>query len=51
MKAIRVHQYGGPEVMGFEDITLPEPGQGEARILYSKLTERAYRVNDRYARY
>ena len=32
MKAIRVHQYGGPEVMGFEDITLPEPGRGEARV-------------------
>ncbi|MCL4468074.1 MAG: quinone oxidoreductase [Deltaproteobacteria bacterium] len=32
MKAIRVHQYGGPEVLGYEDSTIPEPGQGEARV-------------------
>jgi NADPH:quinone reductase len=25
MKAIRVHQYGGPEVLEFEDIAAPEP--------------------------
>jgi NADPH2:quinone reductase len=32
MKAIRVHQYGGVEVMRYEDIPVPEPGAGEARI-------------------
>jgi NADPH:quinone reductase len=32
MKAIRVHQYGGVEVMRYEDIPVPEPGAGEARV-------------------
>ncbi|MEA3336471.1 MAG: quinone oxidoreductase [Chloroflexota bacterium] len=32
MKAIRVHEFGGPEVMKFEDVPLPEPGEGEARV-------------------
>ena len=32
MKAIRVRQYGGPEVLKYEEIPLPEPGAGEARV-------------------
>jgi len=32
MKAIRVHQYGGPEVLTYEEIPLPEPKAGEARV-------------------
>ena len=32
MKAIRVNEHGGPEVMSYEDVPVPEPGQGEARI-------------------
>ena len=32
MKAIRVHQFGGPEVLRYEDVPLPEPGAGEARV-------------------
>jgi NADPH2:quinone reductase len=32
MKAIRVHQYGGVEAMKYEDIPVPEPGAGEARV-------------------
>ena len=31
-KAVRVHQVGGPEVMIYEDVELPPPGQGEVRI-------------------
>ncbi len=31
-KAIRVHAYGGPEVMKWEDVPLPEPGPGEALV-------------------
>ena len=30
--AIRVHQAGGPEVLGWEDVELGEPGPGEVRI-------------------
>ncbi len=32
MKAIRVHRHGGPEVLGFEDIDIGEPGPGEVRV-------------------
>jgi len=32
MKAVRFHQTGGPEVLRYEDVTLPEPGAGEVRV-------------------
>jgi NADPH2:quinone reductase len=32
MKAIRVHQYGGVEVLRYEDVSVPEPAAGEARV-------------------
>jgi NADPH:quinone reductase len=32
MRAIRVHETGGPEALRFEDVQLPPPGQGEARV-------------------
>jgi len=32
MKAIRVHQAGGPEVLEFEDIPVPEPSSGEVLV-------------------
>jgi NADPH2:quinone reductase len=31
-KAIRIHANGGPELMRFEDIAVPPPGAGEARV-------------------
>jgi NADPH2:quinone reductase len=30
--AVRVHKHGGPEVLTFEDIELPPPGQGQVRV-------------------
>ena len=32
MKAIRVHQYGGLDVLKYEEVPAPEPGEGEARV-------------------
>ncbi|HET7423519.1 MAG TPA: quinone oxidoreductase [Gemmatimonadales bacterium] len=32
MQAIRIHQFGGPEVLRLEDVPVPEPGPGEALI-------------------
>lgn len=32
MKAIRVNEHGGPEVLSYEDVELPDPGPGEARV-------------------
>ena len=35
MKAIRVHETGGPEVLRWEDVTVGEPGPGEARVRHT----------------
>jgi NADPH2:quinone reductase len=32
MKAVRVHKYGAPEVLTLEEIPVPEPKAGEARV-------------------
>src|SRR5690349_20704231 len=32
MKAIRIHETGGPEVMHLEEVEVPTPGQGEVLI-------------------
>ncbi len=32
MKAVRVHQYGGPEALRYEEMPVPEPKAGEARV-------------------
>jgi NADPH:quinone reductase len=32
MKAIRVHEFGGPEVLKFEDLTTPKPSAGEILV-------------------
>jgi hypothetical protein len=30
MKAIRVHEFGGPEVLELEDVATPKPSAGQA---------------------
>src|SRR5262245_30588459 len=32
MRAIRIHSYGGPEVLKYEDAPAPKPGKGEAVV-------------------
>jgi NADPH2:quinone reductase len=32
MKAVRIHGYGDPGVLSYEDVALPEPGAGQARV-------------------
>lgn len=32
MKAVRLHAYGGPEVLVYEDVPPPDPGAGEVRV-------------------
>ncbi len=32
MKAIRIPKYGGPEVLSYDEVAVPEPKQGEARV-------------------
>ena len=35
--AIRIHEFGGPDVLRWEDIDVPDPGEGEARIRHSAI--------------
>lgn len=35
--AIRIHAYGGPEVLCWEEVELPEPAAGEARIRHTAI--------------
>lgn len=37
VSAIRVHEYGGPEVLQYEEIELPEPAAGEVRIRHTAI--------------
>lgn len=32
MKAIMVHEFGGPEVLKYEEVPTPQPGAGEVRV-------------------
>lgn len=34
-KAIRIHAYGGPEAMKWEDVPTPDPGPGEALVKHA----------------
>jgi NADPH2:quinone reductase len=36
-RAIRIHEYGGPEVLQWEEIELPDPAPGEARMRHSAI--------------
>ncbi len=36
-KAIRIAEYGGPEVLDFVDVELPEPAPGEVRIRHTAI--------------
>jgi NADPH:quinone reductase len=36
-KAIRIHEYGGPEVMRYEDVTVGDPGPGQIRVRQSAI--------------
>lgn len=37
MKAIRIHETGGPDVMKLEDVDLPDPGPGQARVKHTAI--------------
>lgn len=32
MKAVRIHQFGGPEVLRYEEVPIPVPGSGEVLV-------------------
>jgi NADPH:quinone reductase len=37
VNAIRIHQYGGPEVLRFDSVDLAEPAAGEARVRHTAI--------------
>jgi NADPH:quinone reductase-like Zn-dependent oxidoreductase len=47
MKAIRIHSYGGPEVLVYEEVPRPAPGPGEVRV---KVYAAALNPVDRFIR-
>jgi NADPH:quinone reductase len=47
MKAIRIHENGGPEVMRWEDCELPPPGSGEVRLRHTAIALNFSDVNVR----
>lgn len=51
MKAIRVHEYGGLEALKYEEVPLPEPGEGEARVKTEAIGVNFLDVYQRIGRY
>lgn len=50
-KAVRIHEYGGPEVLRYEDISLGEPGPGEVRIRHHAIGVNFADIHTRAGRY
>ena len=38
MKAVRFHEYGGPDVLRYEDAEQPAPGAGQVRLRVAATT-------------
>lgn len=51
MKAVRVEQFGGLDALKYEDVPLPEPGEGEARIKLEVIGVNFLDVYQRKGRY
>jgi NADPH2:quinone reductase len=51
MKTVRVHQYGGLEALTYEDVLVPEPGEGEARVKIEAIGVNFIDIYHRIGRY
>ncbi len=51
MKAVRVHQYGGPEALKYEEVPMQEPGEGEARVKIEAIGVNFLDIYQRIGRY
>ena len=51
VKAIRVHDYGGPEVLRYEDVELDAPGPGEALVRHRAIGLNFADIHTRAGRY
>ena len=43
MKAIRIHKFGNPEVLSYEDVPIPKPSAGEALVKIKAVGVNFYR--------
>jgi NADPH:quinone reductase len=51
MKAVRVHQYGGLEALKYDEVPVPEPGEGEARVKIEAIGVNFLDIYQRMGRY
>src|SRR3990172_8269381 len=51
MRAIRVHNYGGPEALSFDEVPAPQPGAGEVLVRVSAIGVNFIDVYHRIGRY
>jgi NADPH2:quinone reductase len=51
MKTVRVHQYGGLEVLKVEEVPIPEPGEGQARVKIEAIGVNFIDIYHRIGRY
>lgn len=51
VKAIRVHEYGGPDKLVYEDIEIGDPGAGQARLLHTAIGLNFADAHNREGRY
>jgi NADPH:quinone reductase-like Zn-dependent oxidoreductase len=50
MKAVRVHQYGGPEVLRYEEAPRPKPVRAKSSGMLRPIVEAVFPLNEaRYA--
>lgn len=51
IKAVRVHEYGGPEKLCYEDVDIGDPGPGEARVRHTAIGLNFADIHNREGRY
>ena len=51
MKAIRIHEFGGPEVLTLDEVAMPKPGQGEVLVKVAGAGINPYEGYQREGRY
>lgn len=51
VKAVRVHEYGGPDKLRYEDVDIGEPGPGEALVRHAAIGLNFADVHNREGRY
>src|ERR1051326_3318165 len=51
MKTVRVHQYGGLEALKYEEVAVPEPSEGEARVKIEAIGVNFIDIYQRIGRY